>query len=200
MATWPLATDAQQPGKVYRIAIVHPTDPVVAMRETSGNPYYRALLEELRGLGYIEGQNLVVERYSGEGRTERHAELARHVVNSKPDAIYVFSVALIRSFKAATTTIPIIAFSADPVAHGFATSLARPGGNITGVSIDAGLEILDKRVEVLREAVPTASKVAFLARRDTWESDYGRAMQDVTQRLGLSLLGVPLSPPVHDRE
>ncbi len=195
-----LPARAQQAERVYRIAIVHPTDPTVIMSETGGSRYYRAFFEELRQLGYVEGRNLIVERYSGEGRTERHAELARLVVSREPALVYVFSVALIRAFKAATTTIPIVALTADPVAQGFAASMARPGGNITGVSIDAGLDILDKRVELLREAIPPAKKVAFLARRDTWEGGYGQAMQQTAPRWGFSLVGAPLNIPVQEHE
>lgn len=199
-AMWAVSAHAQQSGQAYRIAIVHPADPTSIMSETSINPNYRAFFEELRRLGYKEGENLVVERYSGEGHTDRHAELARQVVGSDPDAIYVISVALIRAFKDATNTIPMVAFSADPVGHGFATSLARPGGNITGITIDAGLEILAKRIELLKEALPATSKVAFLSRRDAWEGSYGPAMQSAAQRMGLSLVGLPLSPPIGERE
>ena len=79
---------AQQAGKVYRIAFVHPSHP---------GPWYRAFFAELRQLGYIEGQNLVVERYSGEGQTDRHAELAREVVRSEPDLIFVVTRSRARS-------------------------------------------------------------------------------------------------------
>ncbi len=96
------------------------------------------------------------------GRQERFAELARDVVHTKPDLIFATSNPLVLRFKAATDTIPVVGFMADPVAHGLVASLARPGGNITGVSPDAGLEIWGKRLQILREVIPTASKVGYL--------------------------------------
>ncbi len=85
-ATWPLAARAQQPAKMKRIALVTSSAKVSEI-SVNGRPYYRAFFEELSRLGYVEGQNLGVERYSGEGRPERYAELARDVVNTHPDLI-----------------------------------------------------------------------------------------------------------------
>jgi putative ABC transport system substrate-binding protein len=106
---------AQQPAKVYRIAIVSPSRPVKEMNE-GGSYYYKVFFSELRRLGYMEGQNLIVERYSGEGNTAHYAELAREVVRQQPDVILTFSVRMVRYFKSATTTIPIVGLMADPVA------------------------------------------------------------------------------------
>jgi len=111
------------------------------MNETGDHPYYPALFQELRRLGYVEGKNLVVARYSGEGQEDRYPELCRDVVGTKPDVIVTSASRLVLSFKAATHTIPVVASMADPVPFGIVTSLARPGGNITGVSVEAGLEI-----------------------------------------------------------
>jgi putative ABC transport system substrate-binding protein len=137
----PLAARAQQPAKIHRIAIVHPSVSISEMNETGDHPYYPALFKELRRLGYVEGKNLVVARYSGEGREDRYPELCRNVVGTKPDVIVTSASRLVLSFKAATHTIPVVASMADPVPFGIVTSLARPGGNITGVSVEAGLEI-----------------------------------------------------------
>src|SRR5882672_8776983 len=106
VATWPLAARAQQPAKMKRIALVSSAGNVSAM-SVSGRPNYRVFFEELSRLGYVEGQNLVVERYSGEGRTEHYADLARDVVNTHPDLIFSQTTRLALNFKAATTTIPI---------------------------------------------------------------------------------------------
>jgi hypothetical protein len=125
---WPLAASAQQPAKVYRIAIVQPSRPVKEMNETS-SIYYRAFFGKLRRLGYVEGQNLIVERYSGEGRTAHYAELASEVVRQQPDVILASSNRIVREFKADTATIPIAALMTYPVAFGLVSSLARPGGN-----------------------------------------------------------------------
>jgi len=189
---------AQQTAKVYRIAMVVTSVPVAQMIETQSADV-RALFEELRRRGYVEGRNLVVERYSGEGKG-RYAELAAEVVRSKPDAIVVWFSHLTMAFKAATTTIPIVAFVADPVATGLVTSLAHPGGNITGVSADAGIEIYGKRLEILREMVPSVSRVAFLAPRLYWEKVVGAPMQAAADRLGITLLGPPLEYPVNGPE
>ena len=147
---------AQQPGKVYRIAVVYSAGSVdhwVKLRNLKGSPSW-LFWEELGRLGFDDGQNLVVERYSGEGREKHFAELARDVVRSNPDLIYVNGTRMAVAFKAATTTIPIVASTFDPVANGLVPSLARPGGNITGVSSNAGPELSGKYLELLRNAIP----------------------------------------------
>jgi putative ABC transport system substrate-binding protein len=126
-ATWPLAVRAQQPAKMKRIAYVHPATKVSEL-SVSGPPRYRAFFEEISRLGYVEGQNLGVERYSGEGQPERYAELARDVVNTQPDLILAVGARLSLDFKMATTTIPIVTVTGDPIAMGLVASIARPGG------------------------------------------------------------------------
>ena len=167
-ATWPLAARAQQPAKMKRIAYVHSAGNVSRI-SASGVPFYRAFFEELSRLGYVEGQNLGVERYSGEGRTERYAELARDVVNTHPDLILAVGGRLSLDFKMATTTIPIVTMIIDPIAMGLVPSIARPGGNITGVTIAGGLEIIGKRMGLLVEAMPKLSTVGYLASRPFWK-------------------------------
>jgi putative ABC transport system substrate-binding protein len=195
----PLAGEAQDVEKIYRIAIVNPSRPVTDMTE-GGQRYYRVLFSELRRLGYIEGKNLAVERRSGEGRTERYSDLAREVVQLRPDLIYANSAQLVWAFKAATTTIPIVGTTDDPIASGLVASLARPGGNVTGFSVTAGDEILAKNLELLRAAVPRASRVAFLLRRAAWEGRYGQVMRAAAQHAGVTLVGAPLSDPIQEPE
>ena len=113
-------------------------------------------------LGYIEGKNLVVEWYSVLGRHDRTEEIARAVVGSRPDLILALSGALTRALKPLTTTIPILAITGDPVAGGIVTSLANSGGNITGVSTDAGFEIYGKRLQYLVETARRLANVRFL--------------------------------------
>ena|SRR5215813_349201 len=154
----PLAADAQPAGKVYRIAIVLLATPVAEMTESeSGSPGIRAFLDELRRLGYVEGHNLVIERRSGEGRPERYPEIVAEVVRLNLDLIVLSSSRLARLFKAATTTIPVVAMTADPIKTNVVTNLARPGGNLTGVSSDPGEELLGKRLALLKEALPGLS-------------------------------------------
>jgi len=191
-ATWPLAARAQQPAKMKRIALVSPATKIGDMG-VNRNRYYRLFFEELGRLGYVEGQNLVVERYSGEGRTEHYADLARDVVNTHPDLIFSQTTRLALNFKAATTTIPIVTTTADPIAGGLVSSLARPGGNITGVSVDAGIDILGKRLAFLLEATSKLSNVRFLASQLSWERAPGAAVREASRRLGISLKGETMS-------
>ena len=191
-ATWPLAARAQQPAKMKRIAIVSPATKIGDMG-VNGSRAYRVFFEELSRLGYDEGRNLVVERYSGEGRTERYADLAREVVNTHPDLIYSQTTRLALNFKAATTTIPIVTTTADPIAGGLVSSLARPGGNITGVSVDAGIEVMGKRLALLLEATSKLSNARFLVSQLSWERALGAAVREASRRLGTSLAGEPMS-------
>ncbi len=195
----PLATGAQEAGKVYRIAIVHPVRRVVDMSE-GGDQIYRAFFSELRRLGYVEGKNLVVERRSAEGQTGRYPDLAREVVQLRPHVICASSTLLVSAFKTATTTIPIVGLTDDPVASGLVASLARPGGNITGFSVLVSGEIFGKYLELLHQAAPKISRVAFLLRREAWEGRYGRLMREAAQRAGLTLIGAPLSNPIQEPE
>jgi putative tryptophan/tyrosine transport system substrate-binding protein len=105
----------------------------------------------------------VVERYSGEGRTERYASLAHDVVSTSPDLIFPVSTVLTLNFKMATSTIPIVAITGDPLAGGLVNSMARPGGNITGATVDAGSALHGKRVEFLVAVVPRLSNARLLA-------------------------------------
>src|SRR6516162_6432106 len=164
---------AQQSGKVHRIAVVHPSHPVATLTETSPSPVIGAIFTELRRLGYVEGQNLLIERYSGEGRAAHYPDLARDVVRRKPDVIISSTTDLTLDFKAATTAIPIVGIFARPVEAGIVQSLARPGGNITGVAVDIGNEQWDKRAQLLRQVVPHLTKLAALDTRryrDGWEA------------------------------
>jgi putative ABC transport system substrate-binding protein len=172
------------------------------MRESGGSPFYVALFKELRRLGYIEGVNLVVTRYSGEGRDERFPELCQEVVRTNPDVIVTGTMRLVLAFKAATDIIPVpvVATMTDPVPYGIVTNIARPGGNITGVSVDAGLEIWGKRLQVLREVIPMAAKVGFLGSRGVWGQPNTDALRKGAQQLGISLVGPPLESPIQDEE
>src|SRR6267378_7647430 len=185
------AAIAQQPAKMKRIAMVHPSRKVDELT-INGVPPYKAFFEELGRLGYVEGQNLAVERYSGEGRIERYSELAREVVGSHPDLIFAMSGAIALPLKLAATTIPIVAITGDPIALGLVPSIAHPGGNITGVTSDAGLELYGKRLGLLVEAVPKASNVRYLASQPHWERPSGVAAREAARRAGISMTGALL--------
>jgi putative ABC transport system substrate-binding protein len=198
-ATWSLAARAQQPSKMKRIAFVRPAGPVSEV-SVSGSPYYRAFFEELSRLGYVEGQNLGVERYSGEGRPERYAELARDVVNTHPDLIIAVAARLSLDFKTATTTIPIVSLINDPIALGLVQSIARPGGNITGVTISGGLQLIGKRMGLLVEAMPKLSTVSYLVSRPYWEDPRGVAAREAAKQAGISLKAALLGSAFDEAE
>jgi putative ABC transport system substrate-binding protein len=157
------------------------------MRERSENRYYRALFNELRRLGYVEGQNLEVECYGKEQSTSDPAALAAQVVRSSPDVIYVVGIGAML-FKRATNKIPIVALTGDPVATGLVESLARPGGNITGVSVDTGPSIHGKRIALLREMFPAMSRLGYLTLHITWEASQGPAMRAASNTAGVPLV------------
>jgi putative tryptophan/tyrosine transport system substrate-binding protein len=186
-AAWPLAARGQPSATQRQIAIFHPAIPTTLLTETGGGSAWRAFFAELRRLGYIEGKNLIIERYSAEGHHERYADLAREIVARNPDVIVTGTNPVVIAFKAATSTIPVVAFMLDPLHAGLVTSLARPGGNLTGITLDPGIEIWGKRLELLKEAIPSTAKAAFLGMRDGWEGSSGQVLRDAGGRLGISL-------------
>jgi putative ABC transport system substrate-binding protein len=187
-SAWPLAARAQQPAGQRRIAIFHPAIPTTLLTETGGGSAWRAFFGELRRLGYVEGENLIIERYSAEGHHERYANLAREIVARNPDVIVTGTNPVVIAFNAATSTIPVVAFMLDPLKAGLVTSLARPGGNLTGITLDPGIDIWGKRLQMLKEAIPSAAKAAFLGMREGWEGSSGQVLRDAGDRLGISLV------------
>jgi len=187
-AAWPLTTRAQLPATRHRIAIFHPAIPTTLLTETGGGSAWRAFFAELRRLGYVEGENLIIERYSAEGHHERYADLAREIVTRNPDLIVTGTNPVVIAVTAATSTIPIVAFMLDPLKAGLVTSLAQPGGNLTGITLDAGIEIWEKRLQILKEAIPSTAKAAFLGMRGGWEGSSEQVVRDASDRLGISLV------------
>jgi len=154
----PLAAEAQQAGKVYRVGYLS------AGSRESQEPVYQALLRGLIGRGWVEGQNLMVERRWAEGRNERLPALATELVQRKVEVIVAVAEPAALAAKNATKSVPIVMlFVGDPVGGKFVASLARPGGNVTGLTFTPTLELLGKRLALLEEAVPHASRVAILS-------------------------------------
>ena len=151
----PLAGEAQQAGRVYRVGILSPggvPDPSVA---TAPNLVPMALRE----LGY--GRNLVVERRFADGKFDRLPGLARELVQLEADVILAAGAEATQAARDATATIPIVmVVGSDPVARGWVASLSRPGGNVTGVTVVAGTVLAGKRLELIKEAVPRATRIA----------------------------------------
>jgi putative tryptophan/tyrosine transport system substrate-binding protein len=153
-----LSAEAQEPKKVPRIGVLWPFLPTV------GPPLAEAFRQGLRNLGYVEGQNITIEYRYSEGKDSRLPDLAGELLRLKVDVIFAPTTTAALVAKNATSEIPIItATAADPVGSGLAASLARPGGNVTGLSLLAGLEISGKELELLKEALPKLTRVAVLA-------------------------------------
>jgi putative ABC transport system substrate-binding protein len=160
LASFHLA-EAQQAGKAYRIGYLGTGSP------SDVSARIEAFRQGLRELGYVEGKNIVIEYRSAEGKFDRLPALAAELVRLKVDAIVTSGPTVTRAAKEATNTIPIVmAFDNDPVGSGVVASLARPGGNITGLSILAP-EISGKQLELLKEIVPRLSRVAVLGTSTT---------------------------------
>ena len=161
----PLAGEAQQTGKVWRIGVlsnVPPTSP-----EVSRN--WEALRRGLSERGWVEGKNIAIEYRSAEGRVERFSSLAAELVSRKPDLIVALPNAGVDAAKRATTTIPIVmVYVFDPVRYGLIASLARPGANVTGLTFDVGPEIVSKHLELLKEVFPNISRAAVAGDPELW--------------------------------
>jgi putative tryptophan/tyrosine transport system substrate-binding protein len=149
------STDAQQPKKFWRIGELGASSP-------SANPArYDAFRQRLRELGYVEGKNIAIEGRYAEGQLERLPDLAAELVRLKVDVIVARGLPAARAAKEATATIPIVIQGGDPVRTGLVASLAHPGGNVTGFS-DATVDVITKRLELLKEVAPKVSQVAIL--------------------------------------
>jgi ABC transporter substrate binding protein len=158
------ALRAAEPNRVYRLAAC----PQLGIAALS-TAFWMRFFDRLRQLGYAEGKNLTVDRYAADGQAERYPDIARNVVQSAPDVIVVgVSHPLIAQLAKETSTIPIVAVMGDPVALGLVQNIARPERNITGIAADAGIEMQGKHLDILRQAVPSASRIAYLSPREEW--------------------------------
>src|SRR5215831_12359048 len=182
---WPLAARAQQAGKIPHIGIIDDA------------PRWNAFRHGLRDLGYLEGQNIAFDYAYADGVPERLAGAAAALVRRPVDVIATFATPASLAAKQATTSIPIVMISiGDPVRTGLVPSLARPGGNITGNSI-IGPDVGAKRLQLLKLAIPTVSRVAFL-----WNPDNAsnvlqfEELQRAAPRLGVSVISISVGPRI----
>jgi putative tryptophan/tyrosine transport system substrate-binding protein len=186
-ATWPLAARAQQrTGKIPRVGFLLNVQSELVV----------ALFEGLRDAGYIDGQNMVVEtRFSGT-MLDRIADIANDMAALNCDAIFAAGPYAIQALMRATSAIPIVAIDleSDPIANGWASSLGRPGGNLTGFFLDLP-ELGGKQIELLKEAVPTLSRMAFL-----WDVTVGFTQFRVTEAVARTAGVAPLSLPIQRLE
>jgi len=184
-AAWPLAARAQQPRRFPHIGII------------DDSLHWNAFRHGLRDLGYLEGRNIAFDYAYGDGVPERLAEAAAALVRRPVDVIATFGTPASFAAKQATTTIPIVMISiGDAVRTGLVPSLARPGGNITGNTI-FGPDVGAKRLQILKEAIPTVSRVAFL-----WNPDNAsnvlqfEEIQAAAPTLGVTVISVSVSPRI----
>jgi putative ABC transport system substrate-binding protein len=157
-AVWPLAARAQQlSDKVWRVGYLSP-----ASSNRTSMTIFGAWKQKLRELGYVEGQNLIIESRFGDDDFSRLPRLAEHLVATHPDAIVAITTPAVAAVQKATRTIPIVmANNGDPVGSGFIKSLARPGGRITGTA-NMTVDYIPKTIELLRELLPGARRIAVL--------------------------------------
>jgi len=185
----PLVASAQHAGKVARIGMLLPNAPEIVAR----SPRIAAFLKGLRDLGWIEGQNLAIEWRFAEGQLGRLAELAADLARIGVDAIVTAAAPSALAAQGATRTIPIVVLDpGDPVGLGLVASLARPGGNITGVSSIAP-ELAAKRLALLKEAVPAMVRVAVLANAAIPPAEIAmRELEATAKVLGVQIQSVPI--------
>ncbi len=200
--------EAQQAGKVYRIGRLSVGSPrsqrrIKSKRSRQRSPNTIAFRQRLRELGYVVGQNLIIERRSAKGKHERLPEVAAELVRLKVDVIVTTAAPpVIRAAQRATRTIPIVmgGVGVDPVKAGFVVSLARPGSNITGLT-NLATELHGKRLELLKEVFPRISRVAILWTQYQLER-YSKGIEAAGTKPGTTLwrLGLPVSMQVTNVE
>ncbi len=183
-AAWPLAARAQQGGRLKTIGYLG------GATSSADSQRLAAFVQRLRELGWIEGRTVAIEARWAEGRSDRIAEIAAELVRLKVDVIVTASSAPVLAAKQATSVIPIVfAAQTDPVASGLVESLARPGGNMTGVSSQI-IDTASKEVELLREVVPNVRRLAIMANAGSRGAMLEMAAaRDAAGRLGLEVAG-----------
>ena len=192
-AAWPLAARAQTTGKVYRIGMLLPNTPAIVAR----NPRIQAFLQGLRELNWIEGHNVAIEWRFAEGQFQRLATLAAELATIKVDVIVTAAAPAAEAAKEATSTIPVVIIDpGDPVGTGLVLSLARPGGNITGVTSIAP-DLAAKRLALLKETVPAITSVAVLFNAAVPPAEIAMMeLQVAAQALSLRIQSVAIEGPI----
>jgi putative ABC transport system substrate-binding protein len=185
----PLTVEAQQTRRMYRIGYLGEgmSENDFVLQET---------LRELGYLGYAEGRNLMVERRHAAFKYDRLPDLAAELVRLKPDVLVTGGNPGIAALRQATATVPIVmAWAIDPVGAGLVTSLARPGGNITGLTLGTGPEFITKELQILNEVVPKLSRVAILRETDRRGAAEAAALETAARKLGLTILFADIRTP-----
>jgi len=193
---WPGMTRAQRLGRVHRVALIFTSaKPSEMAGQDPINPAVRMFVHTLRELGYVEGSNLALERRSAEGQYERFSQIVRELVLLEVDVIVTITNAMTHAAREATRTIPIVmSVGSNPVAEGLVQSLARPGGNITGLTLDPGHDIVAKRIQLLKEIVPTMSRLVLLQSKAEPLAEREEVAMIAGQQLGVKLLIAEATP------
>jgi putative tryptophan/tyrosine transport system substrate-binding protein len=178
-AVWSLNARAQEPGRIYRLGII--------TGAPRASPRMVAFFDELKVLGFVEGQNLKIVAGGFDLREGQFADVAATLARETPDVVFCVSDTATRATVEATRNIPIVALSVDLVAAGFAHSLAHPGGNVTGVSILAP-ELNGKRQEILMDAVPNVRRMAVLAELTSTPAGALQILQNAARARGVELM------------
>ena len=181
----PLGVEGQQTSKVYRVGWVS-LNPLKMLSDPTYIPG-RAFRAEMRDRGYVEGQNLILELRSVDGKFDRTSELMAELVRLGVDVIVTSSPEMVREAKRVTATVPIVMFSRAPVEEGLVASLARPGGNVTGLTNDSGPDMEGKRLDLLKNGIPKLRRVAYLGLKAEWEAPAGRNLRTAARASGVTL-------------
>ncbi|MDH4172576.1 MAG: ABC transporter substrate-binding protein [Betaproteobacteria bacterium] len=191
----PLAVRARPAERVHRVVYL------TLYRPRERNRYTDHLLDALRELGYVEGRNLAFDYRHADGRVERLPELAHAIVRDKPDVIVTGVNAFTRLAQQATRTIPIVmVVGTDVIREGFVTSLARPGGNITGLAWEAGRGVYTKRIEFLREVLPDLRRVALLWDQGQDAAVFRQVFEEDATAAGLQVIRLEMEKEEADLE
>jgi putative ABC transport system substrate-binding protein len=183
----PLAAEAQPAGKAYRIGV---------LTLVSAPSYEEVFRQSLKERGYIEGQNLILDIARANGKAELLPELAQGLLDRRVDLIVTVSNDATAAAKRATTTVPIVmAAVGDPERRGLVASLSRPGGNVTGLTLDPGSEIVGKMMELLRQAAPKVSRVAFVTSADSGLPIWTQHAATAAKTLGIEVRRFLISDP-----
>ena len=189
---------AQAPAKVYRIAVVVRPGQRGNLSPPGELRYWRAWREEMGRLGYVEGHKIKIDIRTAD--SAEVGQLAAELARDPPDAIFAPAQSLVSLFKRAAVQIPIVTIVVDPVGSGLASSLARPGGNITGFSLDASIETRKKRIALLKEVSPGMSRVAVLTLRPYWKGRWRAIWQEVASAVGVTAIGAPFESRADEAE
>jgi putative ABC transport system substrate-binding protein len=154
----------------------------------------------MKRLGYAEGVNLIVDRYSAEGRVDRFPEIAQQIVATRPDVIFALADPVVLALQSETRTIPIVGWTGDPIVSGIVSNVARPGGNVTGVSVVVGSDFTGKTLQLFVDAVGKLSNARALATSADREDPAYKAFRENAERMKIPVQLEPLQTPVNETE